>query len=159
MHIRYYQTETIRNKDAVHLKTAILAMLAEYSTQGGVVTHIQGDGAFKCLEPWLATKQIRLTVCDAEKHVPRAERSIRELKEKIRSYRLQMKFKKLPKRFTIEMIKESIKVLSSLPKHNSNLHLVQSPRELVTGIKLVVSKIQMGQYCQGLTGGSNKIDR
>ena len=56
------------------------------------------------------------------------------------------------------MIKESTKVLSSLSKHNSNLHPVQSPRELVTGIKLVVPKIQMGQYSQGSTGGSKKSD-
>ena len=82
MYIGHYQTETIRNKDAEHLKVAIVSMLAEYSTRGRVVAHIQGNGAFKCLEPWLATKQIRFTVSNGDKRVPRADRSICELKGK-----------------------------------------------------------------------------
>jgi hypothetical protein len=69
-----------------------------------------------------------------------------------------MPYKKLPKRFTIEMVHKVTMLINSLPKQNG-IHSVLSPREIVTGKKFRCPSIKIGQYVQGNTGGSNSTDQ
>jgi hypothetical protein len=71
-----------------------------------------------------------------------------------------MPYKKIPERFTIEMVHRITVLINSLPKQNG-IHSVLSPREIVTGKKFRCPSIRIGQYVQGLlgqTGGSNSTD-
>jgi hypothetical protein len=69
-----------------------------------------------------------------------------------------MPYKKIPKRFTIEMVHKVRMLINSLPKQNG-IHSVLSPREIVTGKKFRCPSIKIGQYVQGHTGGSNSTDQ
>lgn len=81
----------------------ITEMYNEYEAQCAFkFTHIEGDNVFECIHTKL--QGIRLTTCDADKYFPKIERGIRELKERIRCARMKMNFRKIPRRFTIEMV-------------------------------------------------------
>jgi len=71
---------------------------------------------------------------------------------------MMMPYKTLPKRFTIEMVKRTVLIMTSLVRKNNHIHPVQSPRQLVTGLPLRMPKAQVGQYIQAHTGGSSATD-
>ena len=68
-----------------------------------------------------------------------------------------MQFNKIPKQFAIEMVKEVTKMVNSLPR-KGGVHVVQSPRMLVTGIGLHTPTTKCGQYVQGHVGAPNDTD-
>jgi hypothetical protein len=69
-----------------------------------------------------------------------------------------MPYKKIPKKFTIEMVHKVTMLINSLPKQNG-IHSVLSPREIVTVKNFRCPSIKIGQYVQGHTGGSNSTDQ
>ena len=73
---------------------AIEEMCNEYKQRGAFkVTQIEGDGAFECVRTELQSNQfgnVCLITCDAQKHVPKIERGIRTLKDRIQSTRILM---------------------------------------------------------------------
>jgi hypothetical protein len=123
------------------------------------VVTIEADGAFESIKHELQDDpyRIALTTCDADRHVETVERQIRFLKERIRAVRLMMPYKRIPKRFTIEMVHKVTMLINSLPKQNG-IHSILSPREIVTGKKFRCSTVVIGQYVQGHTGGTNSTD-
>jgi len=131
-------------------------MMCEYNQRGGEVIHVVGDPAFEYIQNDLNKKEIKLTTCDANKYIPQVERCIRELKERIRCCRALINYKYIPSRFVREMVQQVTKLVSSIPKHNSCLHTVQSPQQIVTGIPLRVPSNLIGQYGQGHRGGTNE---
>jgi hypothetical protein len=68
-----------------------------------------------------------------------------------------MPYKKIPKRFTVEMVLRVTMLINSLPKQNG-IHSILSPREIVTGKKFRCPTVKVGQYVQGHTGGTNSTD-
>ena len=83
------------------------------------VTQIESDGAFECARTELQSDcfgNIRLITCDAQKHIPRIERGIRKLNDRIISIRILIQLNKISKRFAIEMVKEVTKIVNSLPR-------------------------------------------
>ena len=127
MHIKHYQTIPLLKKDKDNIWEALKWMLSEYNQRGGSVKHVIGDPAFECLRKDLNVKEIKLTTCDADRHVPQVERCIRELKERIRCCRALMRYKYIPSKFVREMVQQVTRLVSSIPKHDSSLHTVQSP--------------------------------
>ena len=84
-HLNYYQCIPIRKKGKEYILDAIETMCNEYKQRGVFkVTQTEEDGAFECTRSDLQSDRfgnIRLITCDAQKHVPRIERGIRELKD------------------------------------------------------------------------------
>ena len=62
------------------------------------------------------------------------------------------------KRLTIEMVHRVVILLNSLP-HKGSLHSILSLREIVTGNKFRCPTIRIGQYIQGLVGGTNDTEQ
>ena len=67
-----------------------------------------------------------------------------------------MRYEFIPSRFVRDMVQQVTRLVSSIPKHNSCLHTVQLPRQMVTGIPLRVPPHLIGQYGQGHKGGTNE---
>jgi hypothetical protein len=67
---------------------------------------------------------------------------------------MMLPFKKLPKRFLIELVYRVTMLMNSLPK-KGGIHHIISPRELITGKKLRVPEHPIGQYVQGHTVGTS----
>ena len=156
-HIGLLQTYCVRKSNRETILACILKMIQSYGSRGiFTVVSIEADGAFKSIKHELQGKpyNITLSTCDADRHVETVERQIRFLKERIRAVRMMMPYKRIPKRFTIEMVHKVTMLINSLPKNNG-IHSIMSPREIVTGKKFRCPTIKVGQYIQGLTGGTN----
>jgi hypothetical protein len=69
-----------------------------------------------------------------------------------------MPYKRIPKRFAIEMVHIITMLINSLPKQNG-IHLILLPREIVTAKKFRCPSIKIGQYFQGHTGDSNSTEQ
>ena len=160
-HIGLLQTYCVRKNNRDAIMACILKIIQSYKSRSvfKVVT-MEADGAFECIKHELQDKpyNITLSTCDADRHVETVERQIRFLKERIRAVRLMMPYKKIPRRFTIEMVYRVTILINSLPKQNG-IHSVLSPREIVTGKKFRCPNIKVGQYVQGHTGGTNSTDQ
>ena len=160
-HIGLLQTYCVRKNNREAILACILKIVQSYKSRSvfKVVT-IEADGAFKSIKHELEGDpyNITLSTCDADRHVETIERQIRFLKERIRAVRLMMPYKKLPMRFTIEMVHQVAQLINSLPKSNG-IHAILSPREIVSGKKFRCPTIKIGQYVQGLTGGTNSTDQ
>jgi hypothetical protein len=160
-HIGLLQTYCVRKNNREAILECILKMIQTCKSRSVfTVVTIEADGAFESIkselkdDPYLVT----LSTCDADRHVKTVKRQIRFLKERIRAVRLMMPYKKIPKRFTIEMVHKVTMLINSLPKNNG-IHSILSPREIVTGKKFRCLSIKIGQYVQGHTGGSNSTDQ
>jgi hypothetical protein len=159
-HIGLLQTYCVRKNNRDAILSCILKMIQTYKSRGiFTVVTMEADGAFKSIKHDLQDDpyRIELTTCDADRHIETIERQIRFVKERIRAVRMMMPYKKIPKRFTIEMVHRVTMLINSLPKQNG-LHSVMSPREIVTGKKFRCPSIRIGQYVQGHTGGTNSTD-
>ena len=97
--------------------------------------------------------QVKLVTYDVEKHITMAVQSIRELKERIQCAIMIMGYKRMPKRFVIEVVKEVTKIVNLIPKE-SYVHMIQWPRQLVTGLLFRLPPTTMGKHVQGHVGGS-----
>jgi hypothetical protein len=159
-HIGLLQTYCVRKNNRTMILECILKMTQTYKCRSVFdVVSIEADGAFESIKHELQAKlyNITLTTCDADRHVETIERQIRFLKERIRAMRVMMPYKKIPKRFTIEMVNRITVLINSLPKQNG-IHSVLSPREIVTGKKFRCPSVRIGQYIQGHTGDTNSTD-
>ena len=82
-------------------------MIREYCSRGIFdIVSIGTDKAFDAVESEIKYEpyNITLTTCDANRHVEYVERMIRFVKEQIRTVRIAMPYKTIPKRMTIEMV-------------------------------------------------------
>ena len=92
-------------------------MLRKYRARGIFdVVSIGADKAFDAIESKLKDEpyNVTLTPCDTNCHVEFVERMIRFVKERIRTVRVAMPYKTIPKRMTIEMVHRVIILMNSL---------------------------------------------
>ena len=85
-HLNYNQCIPTRKKSREKILEALLDMCNEYKQIGVFhVTQIEVKDAYKSLKSELQGKafQVKLVTCHANKHMPRAERGMRELKDRI----------------------------------------------------------------------------
>jgi len=157
-HIGHSISVPLEGLSAKEYKRALEVMINEYTSRGATIKNVLGDGAFTCLKTFLGNKQIDLDNPVAKKHVPEAERNIRDVKNRVRCARMMMPYTRVPRRFTIEMVKQATIMTSVLVRKNNNVHPVMSPRKLVTDRALKLSRLQLGQYLQAHLGGSNSVE-
>ena len=158
-HIGHHIAIPILHKDADHFIKVIDEMRIEYATRGGIIIHVIGDGTFKCIKHNLSKREIKFTACIAKKHVPQAERCIKDLKNQIRFARMRMPYKKIPKRLVIKLVKLVAILKSSLVNPADNIRPIMCPRHFVTGIPLQLAETEIEQYAQAHTGGISSTDK
>ena len=159
-HIGLVQCICIRKKNHEKFLHAILLMICVYRARGVFeVISIGANKAFNAVESEIKEKpyNMALTTCNADRHVEFVKRMIRFVKEQIRAGRLSMLFKNVPKRMTIKMVHRVVILMNSISRKGS-LHSILSSREMVTGKKFRCPTIRIGQYIQGIIGGTNDTD-
>ena len=67
-------------------------------------------------------------------------------------------FKKISKRLVIEMVERVVILLNSIPTEGG-IYKILSPREIVTGKQFHCPEWPIGQYGQGMIGGTNIIEK
>ena len=127
-HIGYTQVKHVMNKNRDGYLEIILDAISEYSKSGFTVKVIEADGAFKVIEEDLKKDPYKIDMhfCNPGGHVEVIERQIRFVKDRIRSVRALMPFKKVPSAFMIEMVIRVVQLTASMPNQNG-IHQVLSP--------------------------------
>ena len=121
---------------------------------------IYADRAFESCETELNEQCIHLVCCDTHAHVQFIERGIRFVKERIQCIRsmLPSKIKRIPSRPMRELITSTIKMINSIRREGGE-HPVMSPRQIVTGRKLILPPYPPGMMVYAVKGdSSNSID-
>ena len=160
-HIGLIQCVCIRKKNRVKFLEAILIMLREYRLRRVFeVISIGGDNAFDAIKSELKDEPYNVTLdtCDANRHVEVVERMICFTKERIRAVRVAMPYDYLPIRMTIAMVHRVVILMNSILCKGS-LHSILSPQEIVTGRKFRCPNVCIGQFGQGIIGGTNDTDK
>jgi hypothetical protein len=118
-YIGLIQSYCIRKNNKQKYLDGILAMLRIYQSRHPLrVLTIEADGAFEAIRQELQDQQyqVALSTGDADRHMETIERQIRFVKERIRSVRMMLPYKKLPKRFLTELVYRVTMLMNYLPK-------------------------------------------
>jgi hypothetical protein len=152
-HLKFIQCICIRNKsDAIYV-AAIKRMDSIYKLRGFKITTMYADRAFEHCKEELALLGIDLICCDANAHVHFIERCIRFIKERIRGVRSMLPFNKIPKRLMMELIYTIVQLVNAV-KRKGGVHPTMSPRQIITGKKLIIPPYVPGALVYGVPGGS-----
>lgn len=144
------------SKHNKRVQNALKNIVAEYKTRGFKVRTASGNNAFAPLKEWmLEDLDIVLTTCDSDSHVPRIENSIKFVKERVRCVQSELPFEKLPRRFTMEIVKRVVVLINSFAR-KSGVHSVMSPRQIMFGRKFMPPLCKIGELVLSYdTYGSN----
>jgi hypothetical protein len=144
-HIKFTTAEHIASRK---LLTQLVVLLGSQHVQalcaarGFQVKCLLMDGEFVPLKHELASRGIALNTTSANEHVPKIERQIRVIKERVRATRHTLPFKVLPLTMLIELVYSSILWINAFPpKGGVSTNL--SPRNIMTGIQFDYNK-----HCQ-----------
>jgi Reverse transcriptase (RNA-dependent DNA polymerase)/Zinc knuckle len=137
---------TDRNKPTIVKE--MKAVLHLYQCRGFTINDIHCDNEFACLRDLV--RPIQLNVVPADSHVGEIERSIRTIKERLRSMVHGLPFKRLPKLMIVHMVSDTVRCLNQFPwKHGISETL--SPSAIVVGYAnpdFNNMRIEFGTYAQ-----------
>ena len=149
-HIKFTTTEHVANRKLKQLVEASLHVKAIYAAREFKIKVMIMDGEFVPLKHDLAIAGIVLNTTAANEHVPKIERQIRVIKERVRSTRHTLPFKVIPLCMLIDLVYSTTIWLNAFPPKggvSSNL----SPRSIITGITFDYNKhcrASFGSYVQ-----------
>jgi hypothetical protein len=136
-------------------------MKSVYVSRRFNIKKIYVDRAFDPCREKLAEMHIELICCDKNAHVHFVERGIRFIKERVRCIRsmLPKRIKKVPKKIMIEIVYATAKLVN-LIRRKGEVHPVMSPRQIVTGRRLVIPPFPPGAFVYAVPGASiSSVDK
>ena len=149
-HIKFTTAEHIANRKLHQLVLATKHAQALYTARGFHVKFMLMDGEFVPLKHDLSTAGIVLNTTAANEHVPKIERQIRVIKERVRATRHTLPFKMIPLIMLIDLIYYSILWINAFPP-KGGVSTTLSPRNIMTGIQFDYNKhcqLPFGSYVQ-----------
>jgi hypothetical protein len=149
-HLKFTTAEHISNRKLPQLIQAAKHVRDIYAARGFQVKFMLMDGEFVPMKLDLASAGIVLNTTAANEHVPRIERQIRVIKERVRATRHTLPFKVIPLTMLIGMIYTSVLWINAFPpKGGVSPNL--SPRNIMTGVQFDYNlhcKLHFGSYAQ-----------
>jgi hypothetical protein len=135
-----------RSKATIMQRLRVVIKL--YQARGLTVRDVHGDHEFSCIRE--ALRPIGLNIAPADSHVGEVERSIRTVKERLRSCAHGLPFKRLPRLFVQHMVADATRCLNQFPWPNG-ISATMSPASIVTGVAnpdYNSMRIEFGAYVQ-----------
>ena len=104
-----------------------------------VVKVIYAVWAFKSCKTELSEHGITLLCCDTNSHIPFIEQGIRFVKERVRCVRsmLSNEIKRIPTQLMGDSVVSTVKIIN-LIRRKGGVHPVMSPRQIITGRRMVL---------------------
>jgi hypothetical protein len=99
-------------------------------TKSNIVDCLDADGEYNCVRHYF--KDVKVSICPADSHVPEAERSIRTIKETVRATIHGMPYKRLPRVMVGELVSFAARTYNILPS-GDGISTMLSPDNIVTG--------------------------
>ena len=125
-------------------------MVKIYSARGFNVRTAKMDNEFSHMEEDFKDLGLQLQTVAADAHVPKIERQIRVIKERVRATRHTLPFKVLPLLMLVELVYHSVMWLNAFPP-KGGVSEILSPRTIITGMTLDAKKhcqLPFGTYVQ-----------
>jgi hypothetical protein len=135
-----------RSKSVILCETQ--AVLKLYQSRGFTICDIRADNKFECIRDDIYP--ITMNIVTADSHVGEVERSIRTVKERLRTCVHGLPFKRLPKLMIRHMIDDVVRCLNQFPWKNG-VSATMSPAGLVLGHAppdFNVMQLEFGTYVQ-----------
>jgi hypothetical protein len=124
------------------------AVISRYESRGLTVCDIHADNELECVRDQLLP--IAMNIVPADSHVGEVERSIRTIKERLRSCAHGLPFKRLPRLMIHHMVADALRCLNQFP-HKNGISDTLSPDSIVTGAGHPVfhnMQLEFGTYVQ-----------
>lgn len=141
--LQYRTAEFMTSLKAEEYQTKLTNVVRLYKSGGFNVTMINADPEFKPLREYLMDAHgIKVNFASAKEHVPEIERSIRTIKERVRSIFYSLPFKAITKLMIKYLVCTAVEKLNYVPaKHGISQYY--SPREIVLKQKLRYDQCQI----------------
>ena len=126
----------------------ISSVINLYSARGLTVREIHTDNEFECVRETL--RPIVLNIVTADSHVGEVERSVRTIKERLRSWAHGLPFKRLPRIMIRHMVSDAVRCLNQFP-HRNDISSTMSLTTIDTGAgtpNYNAMRIEFGSYVQ-----------
>ncbi len=128
--------------------TELRAVLRLYTSRGLCIRDLHADNEFECIRVDLRPTELNIVPTDS--HVGEIKRSIRTVKERLRSCVHGLPFRRLPKIMITHMVMDSVRCLNQFPSANG-ISTTMSPSTIVTGIATPdynAMRVELGTYVQ-----------
>jgi hypothetical protein len=158
--IKFRTVAPLNNRTKQTILTAISSVIRLYDKRGFTVTRVEADNEFAPLVHDLLPTQCNIAAADD--HVAEVERSIRTIKERVRSILQGLPFKRVPKLIIRAAVAQVHTSLNQFPIPNSASSTI-SPLTIMTGNPLPDYhdlRIEFGSYAQIFKGNdpTNNMD-
>jgi len=128
--LKFRTVSAVKNLKKETMLNEMNLALALYKSRGFQVVNIHSNMEFECVQHDFLPITLNITPRDA--HVGEVERSIRTIKERVRSDIHSMPFKRLPKLMIVELIRRAVMLLNAFPAPDG-VSKTLSPRSIMTG--------------------------
>jgi hypothetical protein len=145
-------TTHLENKSGKSLALAFQEIFTLYNRRGFHIRTVHGDGDFEHHRAMIESLpgKPKLNVTATSEHVPRIERKIRVVKERVRAIRHSLPYERIPALMIAHMVLTVSRLLNFFPTSVGFGHGF-SPQALLSGRALNYKtdlRLAFGQYCQ-----------
>ena len=147
-HLEFRTVRSVADRGKPVILKELLHAALLYQHRGFDVRDVHGDHEFECVRDEL--RPIELNIVPADCHVGEVERSIRTIKERLRTCVHGLLFACLPKLFICHMVDDVVRNLNQFPWKQGVSDTI-SPAGLVTGTALPdfnKLRLEFGSYVQ-----------
>ena len=134
-HIMFATGSMIKSRKVEHIADGITQVHKLYLQNGFNITHMHTDFEFEPLRKDMTALGIKLKFASKKEHVPEIERFIRTIKERVRSARSTMPFKRISKIMIVHLVASAIFWLNEFPPSTPGAGLsdTKGPGQLILG--------------------------
>jgi hypothetical protein len=146
--IGFRTVAAITDRSAKTILKEITAVIKLYGDRGLIVQDIHADQEFECIRN--NVRPVQMNTVTADSHVGEVERSIRTIKERLRSCAHGLPFKRLPKLFIRHMVTDVVRCLNQFP-HKHGISTTMSTATIVLGVggpDYNTMRVEFGAYVQ-----------
>jgi hypothetical protein len=156
--IAFRHSLAVDNRTHATMRNFVTRTIAEYISRGFDVRAVHADSEFTCVAPDILP--IPLHTVTTNGHVPEVERSIRTMKENMRSTVHGMPFRRLPKLLIQRLVHYTTQNLNQLPRPDGGILEHTSPDLILRGRPRPDYNdlsLEFGSYVQILDSSTNTL--
>lgn len=140
--------QNLKTKGTKEITSILRSLSSVYRQRGYRIDTVMsdGEGGIKKAQIPIGDLGIKFNVASKGEHVPEIERTIRQVKERVRGFMTTIPYK-LDELLIVHLVYYCVAAINSIPRADES----ESPREMFTGVKIDYQrdcKVGFGQYVQ-----------
>jgi len=140
--------QNLKTRHTSEITTVVRSLNSVYKARGYRIDTIlsDGEGGLKKAKIAIGDLGIKVNLASKGEHVPEVERTIRQVKERVRSFHTTLPYK-LDELLVVHLVYYCVAAINSIPRSGDS----ESPREQFTGVKIDYlrdCKVGFGEYVQ-----------